>query len=104
MERAAFCAVDIRNDSLEQGRRLAEKYGVQDRVQFTDSPTGLFDGAISLCAFEHFRSPEMELAQMASFVKTEGLVVISFPKPWYSHAGSHMNDFFHIPGLTFCFR
>lgn len=100
---SSVCGVDIREDLLERGRRLAEKYGVQDRVQFTGCPTGLFDVVISLGAFEHFSHPDKELARMASLVKHDGLVVISFAEPWYSHSGSHMNYFVRIPWVNLLF-
>jgi 2-polyprenyl-3-methyl-5-hydroxy-6-metoxy-1,4-benzoquinol methylase len=97
------CGVDIREDLLEQGRRLAEKYAVQDKVQFTSCPTDLFDVVISLSAFKHFSHPEKELAQIAYLVRPGGLVVISFAEPWYSHSGSHMNDFIRIPWINLLF-
>jgi len=97
------CGVDIRNNLLEHGRRLAERYAVQDRVRFTTVPEGAFDVVISLSAFEHFSQPEQELARMASLAKPDGLVLISFAEPWYSHSGSHMNDFIRIPWVNLLF-
>jgi 2-polyprenyl-3-methyl-5-hydroxy-6-metoxy-1,4-benzoquinol methylase len=97
------CGVDIRQNLLEQGRSLAQKNGVQDKVEFTDCPTGVFDVVVSLSAFEHFSNPEQELARMQHLAKPEGLILISFAEPWYSHSGSHMNDFVRIPWVNLLF-
>ncbi len=100
---ARVCAVDIRDDLLQKGRELARTHGVSDRVTFTTTPEGVFDIVLSLNAFEHYADPKAELARMASLAVANGLVIISFAEPWYSHSGSHMNDYISVPWLNLLF-
>jgi len=100
--------IDIEDELLEHGRALAERENCRTRVTFSrqvpQELIGSFDVAISLCSFEHFGDPAAVLASMHSLVRPGALVVISFPEPWWSPHGSHMNDYTKIPWVNVFFR
>lgn len=61
---------------------------------------GKFDVVLSLSAFEHYNDPPDALQQMRRQLKPGGLIILSFAEPWYSHSGSHVNNYTQIPLLN----
>jgi 2-polyprenyl-3-methyl-5-hydroxy-6-metoxy-1,4-benzoquinol methylase len=93
--------VDAVAENLEASRRLAQENGVAERASF--GPTvpaerqGTFDVVLSLSAFEHYSDPAGELRMMKDQLKPGGVVLLAWAEPWYSHSGSHFNNYTRLP-------
>jgi 2-polyprenyl-3-methyl-5-hydroxy-6-metoxy-1,4-benzoquinol methylase len=93
---ASVHGVDIRDVWIQNGRALAERFNVADKVTFSRDIPGQFDVVVSLGSFEHFADPKTTLDQMLAALKTNGTLLISWAEPWFSHSGSHMVPFFGL--------
>jgi len=100
-------ALDINEDSLASGRREAVRNGVQDRVEFAVKPSAddlhRYDIVFSLNSMEHFSDPDAVLQTMASLLKPEGRLLVSFDPTWYSPWGAHMRFFTDVPWVHLLF-
>jgi SAM-dependent methyltransferase len=66
-------------------------------TQVPSQLSGKFDVVLSLSAFEHYADPEAELQRMRRQLKPDGLILLAFAEPWYSHSGSHFNNYTRLP-------
>lgn len=93
--------LDVVEDWMAVARARAKQAGCDEKVQFgtriPDYLEGAFDVVVSLSAFEHYRDPANELQKMRRQLKPDGLILLSFAEPWYSHSGSHINNFTKLP-------
>jgi SAM-dependent methyltransferase len=82
-------------------QQRAKLAGCEQNVAFgTEIPPqleGKFDVVLSLSAFEHYRDPAGELQRMRRQLKPDGLILLAFAEPWYSHSGSHFANYTKIP-------
>lgn len=60
---------------------------------------GKFDVVLSLSAFEHYSDPKGELQRMRRQLRPCGSILLAFAEPWYSHSGSHFNNYTKMPLL-----
>jgi SAM-dependent methyltransferase len=81
--------VDMREEVLEVARQAANQAGVADRCLFVKSTTEPADIVVSLDAFEHFGNPGEILRIMASLLRPDGEVLVSFGPIWYHPLGGH---------------
>jgi SAM-dependent methyltransferase len=95
--------LDIRLTELAEEN--AARYGVQDRVRFTQSLGSgeQFDLAYSCSSFEHFAEPEKILRLMLDATKPGGHVVVTFAEPWFSPHGAHMDGITKLPWVNLLF-
>ena len=101
---AQVLGLDIATDRLDRARELARQYGVAERVRFSDSGEGFQpDVVVSIGGFEHFADPPATLNLMASLVRQDGQILLTFACPWFSPNGSHVNGFTRIPGTDIAF-
>lgn len=93
--------LDVEQHWIPVARERAKQAGCQDQVQFgtriPDHLEGTFDVVLSLSAFEHYRDPANELQKMRRQLNPDGIILLSFAEPWYSHSGSHINNFTKLP-------
>ena len=66
---ARVVGIDINEDWLANGRRLAQQAGVADRCAFVRSTSEPADLIISKDAFEHYMDPPATLRDMARLLK-----------------------------------
>lgn len=96
--------VDIDQRRLKHARELASVSRVGAKTKFTSTlPKEQFEVTVSLCCFEHYADPQNELRNMVGLTDRGGLILLAFAEPWFSHSGSHMNDFFKIPWVNLLF-
>jgi SAM-dependent methyltransferase len=96
--------LDVVDSWISIARERAIQAGCEQHVQFgTQVPQNLegsFDVVLSLSAFEHYKDPAFELEQMRRYLKPGGMILLAFAEPWYSHSGSHFNNYTNIPVLN----
>ncbi len=89
--------IDINEDALKKGQKMAHSFGITEKVEFIDKLTdrwkGTFDIVISQNSMEHFGDPIRILNEMKSMLKAGGRLFITFGPPWYAPWGSHMHFF-----------
>lgn len=94
--------VDIVPRNIATCRRLAERLGVGDRVEFLCQdlngwvPPEKFDVLLSFDALEHIDTPDRFLRKMADFVSPKGIVVLAFGPLFHSPFGDHQWDFYRL--------
>lgn len=93
--------LDIRSEVLEQAAVAAGRAGVSDRCRFVTRTDERADVIISMDGFEHFADPAGALAVMASLVKVDGRILISFGPPWFHPLGGHPFSIFPWAHLLF---
>lgn len=97
--------LDVVPDWFQRGAELAEANGCAERVSFGPQIpaelAGQFDVVLSLSAFEHYADPASELTKMRRQLKPGGIILISWAEPWYSHSGSHFNNYTRVPGTNY---
>jgi SAM-dependent methyltransferase len=96
--------LDIRPEVLERARRDAVRAGVHGRCSFVTSTDVQADVITSIDAFEHFADPAAVLATMASLLKPDGRVLVSFGPPWFHPRGGHGFSVFPWAHLLFTER
>jgi SAM-dependent methyltransferase len=93
--------LDVVNEWMPIAREKAQLAGCGGKVTFgTTVPpelAGGFEVVLSLSAFEHYSDPEGELQKMRRQLKPNGVILLSFAEPWYSHSGSHFNGWTRMP-------
>ncbi len=96
--------LDIVDEWIPICEQRARQAKCEQQVFFgTKAPShlqGNFDVVVSLNAFEHYKNPELELRHMCRQLKRDGLILLAFAEPWYSHSGSHFNNYTNIPVLN----
>jgi SAM-dependent methyltransferase len=99
--------VDISEKGLQNGRDVAARSGVADRVTFAErvgeEHYGRFDLVVSLNSMEHFADPAGTLDLMKRALRPGGLLLITFSPPWYAPYGSHMYAFTRVPWVHLLF-
>jgi SAM-dependent methyltransferase len=96
--------VDIDQSYLDAARGLAERMGVSNKCQFTDTTTERADVIVSLDAFEHFLDPAGVLVTMRELLKPDGYVLAAFGPTWYHPLGGHMFSVFPWAHFVFTGR
>ena len=91
---ARVIGVDICERYLEQARSKAAAAGVSDRCVFRTEPDEPADFILSLDSFEHFDDPATILTIMASYLKPDGAVLVSFGPAWFHPYGGHLFSLF----------
>ena len=95
--------LDAVDEWIPVAQQRAKTAGCDQQVRFgTHVPSeleGKFDVVLSLSAFEHYKDPASVLQQMRRQLKPQGLIILAFAEPWYSHSGSHVNNYTQIPLL-----
>ena len=95
---------DLDEKRLNYARQLASASGASHNTNFiSELPKEQFEVTVSLCSFEHFANPEQELRKMSDLTECNGYILIAFAEPWFSHSGSHMNDYIRIPWINLLF-
>ncbi len=84
---ACVIGLDVRESILKVARSHIPQ-GVTN-CQFVQKLDTKVDVITSMDAFEHFRSPDQVLEQMAAMLKPQGKVIASFGPPWYHPKGGH---------------
>lgn len=107
-ERCSVCGIDTNASTLRIARERADASGVGDRdLRFADRITpdlrGAFDVVISQNAMEHFPDPAAIVAEMATLLRVDGKILLTFGPPWYAPYGSHMQFFCRVPWLNLLF-
>ncbi len=98
--------LDLSTEALKNGEQLSRQHHVEGSVIFRDSLKGfsqLFDLAISQNSMEHFPDPLQVLSTMKSYLKPDGMLMITFGPPWYAPYGSHMHFFTKFPWVNLLF-
>lgn len=99
---AGVVGIDIRESVVESARAKAVQAGVEQICTFVTTAPGLkADVIVSIDAFEHFADPAAILDEMASMLRPNGCVWISFGPPWYHPAGGHLFSVFPWAHLIF---
>jgi len=62
-----------------------------------------YDVVVSQDAMEHFDEPHLALSAMATALRPEGRILLTFGPPWWAPYGAHMRYFCPIPWLQLCF-
>lgn len=98
--------LDIVPNCLADAQLLAEKHGVQERVEFRSEPPAdtHFDVVVSQNSMEHFPEPLFALRQMAAILRANGMIFVTFGPPWLAPFGHHCHYFAPIPWLNLLFR
>ena len=91
-------------DNREAILATARERVSRNNVVFTTRTNELADLILSLDAFEHFSHPHEVLEEMASLLKPEGSVFVSFGPPWLHPLGGHLFSVFPWAHLTFTER
>jgi SAM-dependent methyltransferase len=99
--------LDINPATLQRAKRLAGRYGLEERVEFksvlAEQVREKFDVVISQNSMEHFPDPESALNEMRAAARPGGKVMITFGAPWFSPWGSHMQFFTRVPWVNLLF-
>ena len=93
--------VDIQSDRFADAIVQAQHVGVADRVSFQTQAKTPVDIVVSIDSFEHFADPAQILASMASHLRPEGCVLVSFGPTWYHPLGGHLFSVFPWAHLLF---
>jgi SAM-dependent methyltransferase len=73
-------------------------------AHFTNRLDGeMYDLVVSQDAMEHFDDPQAALSTMATALRPEGLILLTFGPPWWAPYGTHMRYFCPIPWLQLWF-
>jgi SAM-dependent methyltransferase len=87
--------IDIRESVLAEARRNAAAAGIPEGVcEFVLRTDEKADAIVSLDSFEHFADPAGILRIMASLLRPDGHVAVSFGPPWYHPYGGHLFSVF----------
>ncbi len=99
--------IDISETGLAAGRELARAAGMAEKTEFCTSlqpqHLGSYDIVLSQNSMEHFADPDLILRQMASALRPDGVILITFSPPWYAPYGSHMHFFTKVPWVNILF-
>jgi SAM-dependent methyltransferase len=98
---ARVIGLDIRPALLAIGQARAQAAGVADRCEFTTVTDAKADLILSKDAFEHFDDPAGVLRAMASLLKPNGCVLVSFGPTWLHPHGGHLFSVFPWSHLLF---
>ena len=98
---ARVIGVDIREKVLEAARERVRSAGLEDSCQLTAHATERADVILSLDSFEHFADPAAILETMATLLKPDGKILVSFGPPWYHPLGGHLFSVFPWAHLIF---
>jgi len=101
---ARVVGIDINEQWLANGRRLAQRAGVADRCAFVRSTSEPADLIISKDSFEHYPDPPATLRDMARLLKPGGRLLIAFGPPWLHPHGGHLFSIFPWAHLLFSER
>ena len=93
--------VDIQSDRFAEANTNAQIAGVADRVRFQTDVNAPVDVVVSIDSFEHFADPAQILSIMASHLRAEGCVLVSFGPTWYHPLGGHLFSVFPWAHLVF---
>ncbi len=93
--------VDILTERFPIAAKRAADAGVGDKVRFSDRADMAADVIVSIDSFEHFANPAEILRIMATMLRTNGRVVISFGPTWYHPLGGHLFSVFPWAHLVF---
>jgi len=93
--------IDIVEENLESGRKLAAEYGVSDKCTFALSTNERVDVVLSVDAFEHFGDPASILVKINELLKDDGSLIVSFGYTWYHPLGGHLFSVFPWAHLIF---
>lgn len=93
--------LDIRPALLAIGQARAQAAGVTDRCEFVTATDAKADVILSKDAFEHFDDPAAVLRLMASLLKPDGCVLVSFGPTWLHPHGGHLFSVFPWSHLVF---
>jgi SAM-dependent methyltransferase len=100
--------VDTNLKVLEEAIQLAKRYGVEDRVSFTQSlrreDRKAFDVVLSINSMEHFARPEAVMDELKALLGENGRILIKFDLPWFAPYGSHTHYFTKVPWVNILFR
>ncbi len=99
--------IDSNLKSLDAASNYATGCGVADNVAFIEKLDERhkrnFDVVLSHNSMEHFDRPYRMLDEMASVLKENGELLITFGPPWYAPYGSHMHFFTRVPWVNILF-
>lgn len=100
--------IDSSPATLRRARERARARGVSsESLCFAEAVSadmlGRFHAVISQNSFEHFANPARVLEDMASLLKEDGVVLITFGPPWLAPYGSHMYFFCRAPWVNVFF-
>lgn len=100
--------IESNKETLQRAQDSGQAAGlVEPQLIFADRISvelrGGFDIVISQNSFEHFPDPKSVLDDMASLLKPDGKILITFGPPWYSPYGSHMHFFCKVPWINLLF-
>ncbi|MCI5179699.1 MAG: class I SAM-dependent methyltransferase [Candidatus Electrothrix sp. AW3_4] len=99
--------IDVSPTRIEHAQAIASRFHVAHKMEahigWSDDLTGQFDIVISKDSFEHYRHPELALAEMKKALRPNGKLYIVFSWPWYSPLGSHMQFFTLLPWVNLIF-
>jgi SAM-dependent methyltransferase len=99
--------LDVNPAWIEHARQLAVRFGLQSKVEvlagWDERLAGQFDVVVSKDSFEHYRDPELAMAQMKRALRPGGRLYLVFSWPWYSPLGSHMQSFTLLPWVNLLF-
>lgn len=89
---AKVVALDYADNFLGSARRYARLYGVDDKIRFIKADikklplkAKSFEVVWNGGVIEHFRNPDKILKDMASLIKSQGLVIVNVPNFWTLH-------------------
>jgi SAM-dependent methyltransferase len=108
-ESGARCVlgVEINPKHLADARAHVDRLGLVQKVSFVEKlderVKRKFDLAISQNAMEHYGDPAGILREMASALKANGKVLVTFGPPWFAPHGSHMTYFARVPWVNLLF-
>jgi SAM-dependent methyltransferase len=108
-ESGARCVlgVEINPKRLAEARAHVDRLGLVQQVSFVekldDRVKRRFDLAISQNAMEHYGNPAGILREMASALKANGKILVTFGPPWFAPHGSHMAYFARVPWVNLLF-
>ena len=104
---SSVTGLDINEEWLEAGRRLAAEHDFRNAVEFVsvirNEDLGSYDLVLSHNSMEHFSEPASVLRQMRELLAAGGNAVISFSPPWLSPYGAHMHFFTPVPWVHLLF-
>lgn len=109
---AQVLGIDLFENGLEMGRRLAADHGMTASTRFvnvagrpfeTVVPAESQDLILSADAFEHYADPEGMLRLMTGALAPRGKIYIHFGPPWYHPYGAHMRFFTKLPWVHLLF-
>jgi SAM-dependent methyltransferase len=94
--------VDFVPRAIAQAKSQAQRFQVEDRVEFVCSsfhdfvPQHLYDVVLSHEALEHITNPRGLLQKMVALTTLDGIAITAFGPLFHSPFGDHMDPFFRV--------